>query len=110
MERLDLGVKRGETFRKVLLFETDDGEAVDLTGFSGFCQVRPEPESEILTAAADVEITPGQGRVILMIRPEVTAALEIGCYAYDFAMSDAEGAVRFYIGGRFSVWPAVTRL
>ncbi len=110
MERYDLYVKRGETFSQVLLFKEPDGSAKDLTGCLGFCQVRPEPGSADLICNVTVTVTGLTGEVCLSIDEDTTSEIEPGNYAYDFALQDWEGNVRYYLGGVFGVLPAVTVL
>ena len=110
MEFYDLNVKRGETFRQVLLFKEADGSARDLTGCEGFCQVRPEPESEVLIASMGVAIEGTEGRVTLSLSSEITSELETGVYAYDLALLETDGRLRYYVGGKFTVLPSVTKV
>ena len=110
MERYDLHVGRGEFFRQSLVFKDGDGNVIDLTGYTGYCQVRPEPESDELIVAMDVSITPSEGKVVLTIPDEVTVTIPAGNYAYDFAMEDGAGRMLYYLGGRFDVLPTVTKV
>ena len=103
MERYDLCVTRGETFRQVLRFEN-----TELGGVTGYCQLRIAPGVENLIAEADVTVNADDGTVTLGIPAEVSAALTPGMYAYDFCLQEADGTVTYYLGGAFSVTPAVT--
>ena len=108
MERYDMNVKRGETFSQVLLFKDAEGDAMDLSGCQGFCQVRPEPGSPELICSMEVSVTALTGEVRLTIDADTTAELEPGNYAYDFALRDGSEQVRYYLGGVFFVLPSVT--
>ncbi len=110
MELYDLSVRQGETFGQVLIFKDPDGTVMDLTGFTGYCQVRPDPDSEELTAEMNVTISAAEGKVVLGLTAATTAGIDSGCYAYDFAMKSAANDVRYYIGGKFLVIPAVTEI
>ncbi len=110
MERYDLSVHRGETFRQELIFRNSDGTARDLTGWQGFSQVRPDPESEELICSMDVSIDGSRGKVTMMISPGITKTIPEGCYVYDLAMKSEEGIISYYIGGKFSVFPSVTEI
>lgn len=108
MEFYDLSVHRGETFLQSLVFKDGHGDVIDLTGCTGYSQVRPEPESDQLIASMTVTITPLQGLAVLSLDKEITEGIEPGSYAYDFGMVDGSGRMRYYIGGKFTVMPAVT--
>lgn len=103
MERYDLSVTRGETFRQVLRFEN-----IDLAGMAGFCQLREAPGAEELTAETDAVVNADEFTVTLGIPAETTASLRPGVYAYDFCLRAADGTVTYYLGGSFTVAPAVT--
>lgn len=109
MEFYDLSVHRGETFLQSLVFKKKDGQIIDLTGYEGYSQVRPEPESGDLIASMEVTITANEGLAVLSLDKTVTETIEPGTYAYDFAMMDGDGRVRYYIGGKFTVYPSVTK-
>ena len=110
MERYDLSVRQGETFRQELIFRNSDGTARDLTGCQGFSQVRPDPESEELICSMDCTVSGAEGKVTLTIEAAFTQNIPAGCYSYDFAMRDSSGYIRYYIGGKFAVIPAVTEI
>ena len=110
MERYDLKVFQGETFRQELLFRDSEGETRDLTGYTAYSQVRPDPESDVLICSMECTVDGQAGSVTMKIGADVTSGIEPGCYMYDFAMIDPEDNVRYYIGGKFSVIPAVTEI
>ncbi len=110
MEKYDLSVRQGETFRQELVFRNSDGTARDLTGYQGFSQVRPDPESDELICSMECFVDGEHGTVILLVGDAVTKTIPAGCYAYDFAMRDPNDYIRYYIGGKFAVIPAVTEI
>ena len=108
MEKYDLRVHQGETLKQTLKFCNADGTVRDLTGFLGYSQVRPDPDSDELICSIDVQVNGESGTVVMTLSSESTKAIPAGCYAYDFAMKDPLGMIRYYLGGRFSVLPSVT--
>ena len=108
MERYDIEVNRGETFSKTMRLKKN-GVPLDLTGWSGKAHVRPEPESETLICAMEVEIIAAEGKVRMVIPAEVTAEIPAGLYAWDIRTADSGGTVRYYVGGVFKVLPSVTK-
>ena len=109
MQRYDLSICQGETLRQVLRFEHPDGSAMDLSGQSGFSQVRETPDHGTLICQMGVLIEPEEGRVTLSIPAETTAGITPGIYFWDFCLTDETGT-RFYLGGRFHLKPAVTEV
>lgn len=107
MERIDLQVKRGETFLQAIRFR-ENGDPVDLSGYRGACQVREAPDGGKLLCTMEVTVSPQQGYVELHIPSPVTAEMTSGCYVYDFWLESADGIRDFYFGGRFRVLPSVT--
>ena len=110
MERYDLSVRQGETFCQELLFKDSSGAILDLTGYQGFSQVRPDPDSDELICSMDITIDGAAGKVTMTIGAGVTKGIGTGCYAYDFAMKDPDNMIRYYLGGKFAVIPAVTEI
>lgn len=110
MEFYDLSVRQGETFRQELVFKDSAGQVMDLTGCTGYSQVRPDPDSDDLICSMTVTIDGAAGTVVLTIAADVTKTIPAGCYAYDFAMKDANDVIRYYLGGKFGVIPVVTEI
>lgn len=110
MEFYDLGVRRGETFRQALVFKDSDGNVIDLSGCTGYSQVRPDVDSADLICSMTVTVDGPTGTVTLSVAADVTKQIPAGVYVYDFAMKNPSNAVRFYLGGKFAVIPAVTEI
>ncbi len=110
MERYDLKVFQGETFRQELVFRDSAGAIIDLTGYEGFSQIRPDPDSDELICSMYCTVDGPAGKVIMEIVPLANRRIKPGCYAYDFALRDPYTNVRYYIGGKFTVLPAVTEV
>lgn len=107
MEFYDFKVMRGATFSVTLRFR-QDGQIIDLTGYTAKSQVRVSPDGGELVAEMDTAITPEEGTVRLSIADEVTAGIASGAYVWDMRMTDPAGETRYYLGGKFSVIPSVT--
>ena len=78
----------------VLLWYPDDNQTV--TRFTISC------------SGSAVTITAEEGKMVLMVADDVTAGLSAGIYAWDLKATDADGIVRYYVGGKFGVVPSVT--
>lgn len=109
MKAYDLQVHRGETVELELLFKNSEGDAIDLTGQTGYAQIRRYPGVELLTASLTCVIEGSAGRVTLGLDAAVTSRIPEGIYSYDFCIRD-DGFVTYYLGGSFTVLPSVTLL
>lgn len=107
MQKYDLMCQKGATFRKVLRLK-QDGAVMDLTGWSAASQVREFPDGGPLLASMDISIVPEEGKMVLTIPAETTAGFTVSLYAWDLKATDADGIVRYYVGGKFEVIPSVT--
>lgn len=107
MQKYDLVCQKGATFRKVLRLK-QNGEPMDLTGWSAASQVREFPDGGPLLADMEISIVPEEGKMVLTIPAETTAGFAASMYAWDLKATDAEGIVRYYVGGKFGVVPSVT--
>lgn len=107
MEVYDFTVSRGGTFRAMLRFK-QDGEPMDLTGYTAKSQVRVCPDGGELVAEMSAIVDPEESVVTLTIADEVTAGIASGVYVWDMKMTDPDGITRYYLGGQFSVLPTVT--
>ena len=107
MEKIDLSVKRGETFWQAVRFR-ENGEPISLEGYTGVCQIREWPDGGKLICEMGVVIAAADGYVGLSLLSAETAVLESGRYVYDFFLESEAGVRTCYFGGRFSVLPAVS--
>ena len=107
MERHDLTMSRGATFHRVLRFK-QNGEPVDLSGYTAKSQVRVCPDGGELIAEMEATVTALSGRVDLVIPASVSAEFESGVYAWDIKLTSPYTVVEYYIGGKFTVLPTVT--
>jgi hypothetical protein len=67
MKFYDIELHQGETLRQILLFKDSDKNPIDLTGCSGFAQVRESPDDGHLIADMGVAIDGEAGQVTLTI-------------------------------------------
>lgn len=90
-------IQEGESFRLYYIWEID-GEPVDMTGWTGLCQVRKRPNTPlILEASTDPAF--GQGTILLgddgsvdiSWSVELLDSLGFQTGAYDVVVTDTEG-------------------
>ena len=107
MDKYDLICQKGADFRRVMRLKKN-GEYLDLTGWSGKSQVRVEPDGGEMVCEIAVTVDDSENKIILSIEEEITAALSVGCFAWDIKLTDADGITKYYVGGKFNVVPSVT--
>lgn len=125
MAVLNLSVKRNGVLRRNFYFTDDNGDALDLTGWSAKMQVRSAlgASSSIFTlvetpngndsyiditdaTAGEVEVFVSNDDIDLV--PEASATTDAVVYAYDIVLTDTAGDFMPFVGGTFTVIPGVT--
>ncbi len=109
MIKHDFSVQNGETFQRTLYFKDAAGSAIELSGRTAQCHIRTTAWTEELTAEISCTIQGDAGIINLFLDAAESAAIPAGRYVYDLRTIDANGAVKYYIGGNFDVFPSVTR-
>ena len=102
----DLFCYRGQTWTQNIYFKQHD-EPIDLTGVTFRSQVRPEENSETLSAEFTVHVDGAAGKVSLVLPDSVTAAFLDGVYYWDLKATD-DGEVKYWVRGKFIVSGRVT--
>lgn len=112
--KLDLFVKRGDTFevffrvreRVLVGSEYVDGDYVNLTGWTGLCQVRQSEDA----ATIDVEISvviadqvASLGGVFMRLTAAQTTALTIASGKYDLQFTKPDTTVHTFLEGTVTV-------
>ena len=109
MIKHDFSIQNGETFQRTLSFKDAAGSAIELSGRTAQCQIRTTPWSEELTAEITCAVQEDAGLISLFLDAAESAVIPAGRYVYDLRTIDSIGAVKYYIGGNFDVFPSVTR-
>ena len=104
----DFSVMKGETFNKVITLVDDDNKPINLAGCSAKAQVRPDPNSTALIAEMSTTVKAESGKIQFFLRANITALIPPGTYYYDVCTIKGT-TVKYYIGGKFTVMPAVTK-
>jgi molybdenum cofactor biosynthesis enzyme len=108
--------EQGATFRRVVTWSDEDGNAINLAGCTARMQVRNthEAASPILSlSSADLDpaitIEDDTGKITIVIDAATTAGLEEGPTVYDLEVILANSEVTRLIQGQFIISPEVTR-
>lgn len=110
--------QQGATFTRIIDLQYPDPAdpttflTYDLEGFTARMQVRRTVTSstvivELTTENGRIEIVALEGRIILLMEPDVTSGLSSG--VYDLEIESFEGVVSRVVQGTFTVSEEVTR-
>lgn len=110
----DIVARQGSTFHLETAFETDDGEHIDLTGYTARMQVRrsaSDTDTPVLTLTTEnsrIALGGTAGTVVLSVDAVTMASVPAGHYAYDVELVSGS-VVTPYLNGAFEVQAEVTR-
>ena len=103
-----LRVRRGDTL-SVGFVLSDAGGPIDLTGFTGACQLRPTPDADGAVSLTVTIPTPTSGQVDIYLSAATTATLAPGQWSWDLELTGPAGDVTTVIGGRALISADTTR-
>lgn len=106
--KVNLVVDQGATFETVLTLTQDNGDLIDLTGYSGSAQLRKHYTSSNATTIT-VTLGGANGTVTLGMTANATANVVAGRYVYDVELVDSANVATRLIEGIVTVTPQVTR-
>lgn len=112
--KYDFTIEQGATLPLGFSWKSDDGTAVDLTGYTARMQVRqsvgsPDVLLEATTENGLLSISAAQGKVNLLLPPSVTAAITWRRGRYDLELEAPDGTVTRLVEGSVTVSREVTR-
>ena len=106
--KANITIDQGTDFSTSIDVTDENGDIVDLAGYTGAAQLRKHYTSSTATDFT-VAITPGSGLVTLSMNAATTNAISAGRYVYDCELTDDNGTVSRLIEGVITVTPGVTR-
>jgi hypothetical protein len=110
---LNLTFPQGATWSLALTWNDDDGDPINLTGYTARMQVRITygAAATILSLANGSGITLGgaAGTITLSVAATTTATVNSGTYVYDLELQSGGGEVTRLVEGTLEVTPEVTR-
>ena len=106
--KANITIDQGTSFATTIDVTDEDGNIVDLTGFTGAAQMRKHYTSSAQTAFT-VSISALAGEVTLAMSANLTNNVAAGRYVYDCELTDTVGTVSRLVEGIVTVTPGVTR-
>lgn len=106
--KANLIIDQGADFSTTINVTDDDGNVIDLTGYTGSAQIRKHYTSVTYYSFA-VSISPLTGEVELGLSANTSNSMPPGRYVYDCELVDSGGKTSRLIEGIVTVTPQVTR-
>lgn len=105
--KANLIIDQGSNFTTTITVTDDDGNNIDLTGYTGSAQIRKHYTSSN-SVSFDVSINEEEGEVTLELQANATTNMVAGRYVYDCELTLA-GVVSRILEGIVTITPEVTR-
>ena len=106
--KANLKVDQGSDFSTAINLTDDDGDALNLAGYTGAAQIRKYYTSTT-SYDFDVDITANTGQITLSLTANTTNNITAGRYVYDLEITDSSGVVSRVLEGILTITPGVTR-
>lgn len=114
-ENFPITVVQAATFSLPLFFVDNDGDIIDLTGWTARMQIRQTIESEdpalvdLTTENGGILVDVGAGSMTVIITPYQTSNLEPMSAVYDLFVTSLGGFVQRYLAGIATIQERITR-
>ena len=101
-------IDQGTTFSTIINLTDDNGDPIDLTGYTGDSEMRKHYTSSNSTSFG-VSLGGVDGTVVLTLSANQTSNLTPGRYVYDVEVTSGANVVSRIVEGIVTVTPEVTR-
>lgn len=107
-------IDQGATWTLQVVYKTDAGVPINLTGYTAALQVRQNYYDttaliSLTSPSGGIVITGATGTINITMTAQQTGSLDEGFYVYDLEITSG-GTVTRLIQGQFTVSPEVTRV
>lgn len=111
--RLDLAIDQGAKFPMPVTWNDENGNPVNLTGWSARMMVRKtngngQIYADLTIADGDIVITPMSGQIDITMNKAKSAKIPAGNWYYDLQVTDSSGEPDYLLWGRFNVRASIT--
>lgn len=106
--KANITVDQGTTFSTTVNLTDDNGDPIDLSGYTGRSQMRKHYTSSN-SVSFSVSLGSSNGTVILNLTSDQTANLTPGRYVYDVEITSSSNVISRIVEGIVTVTPEVTR-
>lgn len=102
-------IDQGTSFSAEIDVSDNEGNILNLTGYTAAGQMRRTYSSTTATDFTAVVSSALEGTVKISLTPTQTNSLKAGRYVYDVEITAADGAITRVVEGQVEVTPGVTR-
>jgi hypothetical protein len=106
--KANIVIDQGTDYETVINVTDENGDIVNLTGYTGAAQMRKHYTSSAQTAFT-VTVSGQSGAITLAMNSATTNAISSGRYVYDCELRNASNVVSRLVEGIVTVTPQVTR-
>lgn len=106
--KANLFIDQGATFYTIITLTDNNGDPIDITGYTGAAQMRKHYTSSTAKTFT-VALGNTSGTIALSMSANTTANIEAGRYLYDVELTDGSGSVSRVFEGIVTVNPNITR-
>lgn len=106
--KANLVIDQGATFSTDLSLKDENGDPLNLSGYTANSQIRKWYTSTSPAASFEASINTDSGSIILSLTSDQTSNLVAGRYVYDVEITDGSSISRI-VEGIVTVTPQVTR-
>ena len=106
--KANIVIDQGTTFSTVITLADENGDAINLTGYSANSQIRKHYSSSN-SQSFSVSLGGSLGTVTLSLTSTQTSNLVAGRYVYDVEVTSSSNVVSRIVEGIVTVTPQVTR-
>lgn len=109
--KYNITIEQGATYTKTFTWKDSDGNAVDLTGYSGRMHIRENYKTEDVLLDVEPYMTLGgaAGTISITISDDITSALTFDSAVYDLELEDSDGVVTRLLEGSVTLSKEVTK-
>lgn len=106
--KANIVIDQGADFSTTINLSDEDGNVINLSGFTGAAQMRKH-YSSVTKYDFDVEVNSSTGEVTLSMTADQTDNIPAGRYVYDCELTDSNDIRSRIVEGIVTVTPGVTR-
>jgi len=106
--KANIVVDQGTDFLTAITVEDQDGNLIDLTGYTGAAQMR-KTYSSLSNTAFIVNIDIGAAEVSLSMDANTTGGIAAGRYVYDCELISSANTISRLVEGIVTITPQVTK-
>jgi hypothetical protein len=103
--KANITIDQGTTFNTEIVLTDEEGNAIDLSGYTGKAQLR---KSYTSSTYKSFQVTLNDGVVYLAMNSSNSSSLTAGRYVYDVILTDSLNNVNRIIEGIVTVTPRVS--